>query len=54
MDDQELVDALCEIEDGLSEWEVDFVESIAKSIKTYGSLTPKQRGKAEDIYDQKG
>lgn len=48
--DMELVDELCEIEEGLSDWEVEFVDSIAKALRRYGSLTPPQRVKAEQVY----
>jgi hypothetical protein len=51
MDDDELIEGLCAIEEGLTEWEVGFVESIAK--QSY-ALTPKQRETAERIYDEKG
>jgi len=54
MPDEDLVGALCDIEDGLNEWEVEFVDSIAKQFKAKGYLTPGQRKKAEQIFDEKG
>lgn len=54
MPDEELVEALCDIDDGLTEWEVEFVESIAKQFKAKGYLTSGQRTKAEQILDEKG
>lgn len=53
MSDDELAQALCEIDHGLTPWEVDFVESIAKRVLDEGrSLTGGQREKAEDIYEK--
>jgi len=55
MSDEDLVEALCEIESGLSSWEEDFVESVASWVKDQGrSLTPPQRKKAEQIWKDKG
>ena len=51
--DAELVEELCEIEDGFSEWEVEFVESIAKWMEDHDSLTDGQRQKADQIYHDK-
>ncbi len=48
-DDKELVDALCDIDEGLTEWEVDFVESIAKVVANGTSLTVRQLRKADSI-----
>ncbi len=49
-DDRRLVDELCEIEYGLSKWEVDFVESIAKQVHDDKKrLTPGQLAKALEI-----
>lgn len=48
MTDAELIQALTGIEDGLTEWEVGFVESISKQKYP---LTPKQRAKAEKILE---
>ena len=31
-DDRILVDKLCEIDDGLTDWEVDFIEGIARQV----------------------
>lgn len=52
--DGELVEELCEIEDVLTEWEVEFVDSISKWLKEHGGLTEGQRKKAEEILDEKG
>jgi hypothetical protein len=52
--DGELIDALCEIEFGLSGWEIDFVESLAKQIEAGRTLTDRQREKAEAILEAKG
>jgi len=52
MPDQELVDALCDIEEGLSEWEVEFVDSLSKWMDDVGELTGPQRRKAEQIWSK--
>ena len=54
MDDREIVDALCDIEDGMSEWEVDFVDSLDKQLRSGSTLSPKQRAKADQIWEAKG
>ena len=51
--DRELADALCEIDRGLSEWEVQFVEDIAKQVHDEKKgLTPAQLAKALEIHDK--
>lgn len=54
MDDSELVETLCEIDSGLSAWEIEFVESLAKWVQDEGrSLTENQRTKALEILEAK-
>lgn len=54
-DDRLLVRALCEIEDGLNEWEQEFVESVSKQVlDQHRPLTDRQRSKAETILEDKG
>lgn len=48
-EDEDLVAELCEIESGLSDWEVEFVDSIARHLENFGTLTTRQRTKAEQI-----
>ena len=49
---RELVDELCAIEDGLTPWEVNFVESIASLVIDRGAeLSEKQIAIAEKIRD---
>ena len=48
MTDKELIESLCGIETGLTDWEVGFVESVSKQKFP---LTPKQRSKAEKILE---
>ena len=48
-DDAAIVKELCDIEYGLTDWEVDFVESIAKQVESGVQLTEKQYKKATDI-----
>ncbi len=41
--DRELIDALCEIDHGLTEWEVEFVEGISHQVHDdKRGLSPKQ------------
>lgn len=51
--DQELVEELCEIDHGLSDWEVGFVDSLSRWLDENDSLTDRQREKAEQIYEEK-
>ena len=53
MTDEDLVGALQDIESGLSEWEVEFADTLHKSLAR-GPLSPKQRAKAEEIWKEKG
>ena len=54
-DDKEIVDRLCAIEDGLSEWEVEFVDSVAKWVNDQKRmLSDKQRAICERILPEKG
>ena len=53
-EDNELVESLCEIDEGLSEWEVEFVESLSKWLEWNATLTAKQRTKALQIFEEKG
>lgn len=50
--DAELMADLCEIEEGLSEWEVEFVDDVSKRLERSGSLTDGQRRKAEEIWEE--
>lgn len=48
--DKELVEALCEIDSGLSGWELTFTESITQQVAEFGEgLSTAQRNKAEEI-----
>lgn len=46
------MEELCAVEEGLTEWEVKFVDDVAKAREQYGYLTPAQRNKALEIYDE--
>lgn len=46
--DQELVRELCEIDHGLSAWEIEFAESVSKQVESR-ALSDKQRDKVEAI-----
>ena len=52
--DKKLIEELCDIEEGLTEWEMDFIESIAKWHDSRGCLTDSQHDKAEEILEEKG
>ena len=58
--DRALVDRLLNIEHGLTEWEVEFAESLSKRLRLQAGrtgarfgLTPRQRRKVEQILDRK-
>jgi len=51
--DRDLADQLCEIDHGLTEWEVDFVEGIARQVHNEKrALTPKQIEIALKLHDK--
>lgn len=52
--DDDLVEALCAIEDGLTEWESDFVQSVSEQFEVKGWLSEKQRAVCERILEEKG
>jgi len=54
MTDSDLVEELNEIGFGLTEWEVDFIESINTVVDNGRSLTERQREVAERILEEKG
>ena len=45
--DKELVEGLCEVESGLSEWELKFVESVTKQVEEGRPLTQRRGGQRE-------
>ncbi len=51
--DRDMVRKLCEVQEGLSDWEVEFADSLGRRIKALGrdwkGLTVKQRDKARQI-----
>jgi hypothetical protein len=53
--DRELVRALCDIDRGLTDWEVAFIEGIAHQvIDQRQQLTPRQLKSALQIHDRMG
>lgn len=51
--DRQLVDSLCEIDRGLTEWEVEFVEDVARQVHDQKrGLTPAQLAKALEIHEK--
>lgn len=50
--DRDLVEELCAIEEGLTEWEVTFVESVTASVLKGFRLSQKQRATANRILDK--
>ena len=54
LSDRDLVDALLAIETGLTDWELDFVESIDTWLDEHESLTDNQREVAERILEERG
>ena len=51
-EDRSLVEELCDIDEGLTPWELEFVESVAKYVEGGGFLSDKQRGIAEKIIER--
>lgn len=58
LQDRELVRALADVEDGLSEWEVEFVDHLAREARDQGSgwrgLSERQRVLAAEIAERVG
>lgn len=53
--DKDDVEALCNIDEGLSTWETQFVESIAMQVLDRGNtLSPKQREVVDRILERRG
>jgi len=52
--DEELVEWANSIEDGLDDYEVNFVDDMNKWLKDRGPLTEKQRSFLERIVEKKG
>lgn len=52
--DHDLVEELCEIDEGLNDWELGFIDDIAQRVLQFGEgLSPKMREKAEQILREK-
>lgn len=57
---RKLVKDLCDIEEGLTDWEVDFVESLGRDLALAEAegydlfLSPKRLEKALEIFEQRG
>jgi hypothetical protein len=47
--DHELVEELCDIDYGLTDWETDFIDSITDQVDKGRKLSPKQREIAAQI-----
>ena len=43
---------LCEIEEGMNDWEVNFVDDVARRVEAGYELTPKQIVKIQEMHDQ--
>lgn len=53
--DTSLVEALLDVDSGLTEWELDFVDNLGRQvIDQQRELSEKQRAKAEEIRDRLG
>jgi len=46
------IDDLLKLENGLSEWEVNFIDSIAKQLRVHGGTTDKQAVKVHEVWDR--
>ena len=51
-DEEKMLDALLDLEDGLSPWEVEFVDSIDKQRRRGHGLSLGQLQKLREIYDR--
>ena len=51
---QEMVDDLLGLDQGLSGWEIDFIESIAGRLEEREGLTPAQADKLREIWRDRG
>lgn len=47
---EKMLNELCDLEDGLSKWEMDFIDSLDKQTNP---LSMKQAAKLAEIYDDK-
>jgi len=56
MADEDLIGALCDVEWGLRDREVEFIDDVARQMEsgTIRGLTPDQRQWAEDIWERVG
>ena len=48
-EDVDLVNELLEAESGLTDWEVEFAESLSRWLESHHDLTKKQRDRAEAV-----
>lgn len=48
---QEMIQALCDLEEGLSDWEVNFVEDMSKKPSGY-YFTAKQTAAIKKLYEE--
>lgn len=52
MSDAEMVEALCELDSGLTSWELEFLESVAEQVENGHSLSERQREKLVEIHER--
>lgn len=50
MTEQEMLDELLELESGLSEWEIGFIDNMAVQLERKQKLTLKQHDKLKEIW----
>lgn len=50
---EKMLQELLDLEEGLSDWEVSFLEDLPDKIQQYGRLTPGQIDKLEQIYNDR-
>ena len=51
-EDTERSDALCQIDGGLTAWEIDFVESVTAQVEAGRCMTEKQRELADRLLER--
>jgi hypothetical protein len=48
-DDRDLIEELCDYDEGLTLWEINFIDEMGRWLAGYPELTVAQRDKAKEI-----
>jgi len=53
LDIREMIEELCQVESGLSEWEMNFIEKMSHKLKHWGYwFSPNEINKIKEIHDK--